>query len=277
MRVAALQPDIVWEDKAANHAAAERMLDQAGVEPGAFVVLPELGDTGFSFDLDRIADGTTLTWAASVARRTGLWLQPGYAERGPDGKGRNCAAVVSPSGEVIGVYRKVHPFSYGRESRYYAGGSALAIVRVDGTAVCPLICYDLRFPELWRLAATAGTEVFTIGASWPAARQAHWRSLLVARAIENQAFVVACNRVGTDPQLAYDGGSMIVSPRGEVLAEAGRTPAVLTAELDLEGLRSWRDEFPALRDLRREFLGRIELSGAPGDMKASGGTFAAPG
>src|SRR5690606_2545669 len=98
------------------------------------------------------------------------------------------------------------------------------------------ICYDLRFPELWRLGALAGAEVFTIGASWPDARQHHWRSLLIARAIENQAYVVAVNRVGRDPHLGYAGGSMIVSPMGEVLAEADAAPQVIQAELDMAAL-----------------------------------------
>ncbi len=122
-----------------------------------------------------------------------------------------------------------------------------------------LICYDLRFPELWRLAAIAGTEVFTIGASWPAARRHHWRQLLIARAIENQAFVVAANRIGDDPHLSYAGGSMVVSPTGEILAEAGDHEAVLRARLDLASLREWRRDFPALSDLHRDLLGSITV------------------
>ena len=122
-----------------------------------------------------------------------------------------------------------------------------------------MICYDLRFPELWRIAAAAGAEVFTIGASWPDTRHAHWRALLVARAIENQAYVIGVNRVGTDPHLRYAGESMIVAPGGEVLAEAGRGPTVLVGNLDMIALRRWRDDFPALRDAHRELLGSIPL------------------
>ena len=128
-----------------------------------------------------------------------------------------------------------------------------------GAAVCPLVCYDLRFPELWRVAALAGAEVFTIGASWPEARQAHWRALLIARAIENQAYVVGVNRVGRDPSHQYRGGSMIVAPGGEIIAEAGREPTVVDAELDPEALRRWREEFPALQDVRPELIGSIKL------------------
>jgi predicted amidohydrolase len=134
------------------------------------------------------------------------------------------------------------------------------IVRACGeAAVCPLICYDLRFPELWRVAALAGAEVFTIGASWPEVRQAHWRALLIARAIENQAYVVGVNRVGRDPSHGYAGGSLIVAPDGEILAEGGRAPTVLVADLDLASLRAWRAEFPALRDVRPELIGSMNL------------------
>lgn len=259
MRVAAVQYDIVWENKPANHRIVETMLDEAGIAEGAYVVLPELGDTGFSFDLDAIVDDASLEWARELARSRRIWLQPGFAVRGDDGLGRNRAAIISPAGEVHGIYEKVHPFSFGRESEYYAGGGHILVRDCDEVAVCPVICYDLRFPELWRAGVLAGAELFTIGASWPNARQHHWRALAIARAIENQAYVVAVNRVGRDPHLAYDGGSIIVSPLGDVLAEADDAPAVLQVDLDLAALRAWRTKFPALRDIKRELLGSMDV------------------
>jgi len=260
MRFAAVQFDIAWEDKPANHARIEEMLGDAGIEPGTFILLPEMADTGFSFNLDRIVDDASLAWACRLARDRKCWVQAGYAARGPDGRGRNCASVVDPHGRVAGTYEKVHPFSYGNEIDHFSGGHHLTLIGHTELAVCPQICYDLRFPELWRLGARAGAEVFTIGACWPAARQQHWRALLIARAIENQAYVVACNRVGNDPHLAYAGGSMIVSPRGEVLAEAGDHACVLTAELDATALREWRATFPALKDMRAALLGETPIT-----------------
>jgi predicted amidohydrolase len=288
MRIAAVQFDIVWEDKSANHAIVERMLAEADPEqvpPGSFVLLPELADTGFSMNLGRIVDDRSLAWARGLARRLRIYLQHGYAERAPDGRGRNCASIISPDGTLLGTYRKVHPFSYGKEAEYYSGGNAIVLRRCGEAMLCPLICYDLRFPELWRVATvasgtpgvpgapgtpgvsgargtsgtTAGAEVFTLGASWPAARQTHWRALLLARAIENQAWVVAVNRVGADPHLSYAGGSMIVSPKGDVVAEAGSEPRVISADLDIGMLRRWRGEFPALRDIRSDLLGSLPL------------------
>jgi len=261
MRFAAVQFDIAWEDKPANHARIEQVLDEAELAAGTFVVLPEMGDTGFSFNLDRIVDDLTLEWAQRVARERSIWLQPGYAVRGEDGRGRNCAAIVDPEGRVAGVYQKVHPFSYGREIEHFTGGERLLVAPCGDARVCPVVCYDLRFPELWRLGALRGAEVFTIGANWPAARQAHWRAMLIARAIENQAYVVGVNRTGADPRIEYVGGSSIVSPQGEVVAEAGEEDCVLQIDLDLDALRDWRHTFPALRDIRPKLLGDL----APAD------------
>jgi omega-amidase len=273
MRFAAVQYDIVWEDKPSNHAIVQDMLREATgrgiVSSGDFVLLPELGDTGFSMNLQTITMGDSVGWAQILAKQFGIYLQHGFArreterERDGDGaavpRGRNCAVVVDPTGHVVGEYQKVHPFSYGKESLHYSGGDHLEICTCQSAKVAPMICYDLRFPELWRLAAIAGAEVFTIGASWPAARQRHWRALLIARAIENQAFVVAVNRTGSDPHLKYSGGSIIISPQGEVIAEADDRPTVLSAELDLTSLREWREHFPALRDIHRDLLGAIRV------------------
>lgn len=259
MRFASLQHDIAWERPAETRARVERLLEGVDLPRGSFVLLPELGDTGFSFDLERIAGLDGLAWAKRIATSRGWHLQFGHAERGGDGRGRNRATIVSPEGLELAAYDKVHPFSFSGEDRHYAGGERLAIVEIGGFKVCPFICYDLRFPELWRLAALAGAEVFTIGASWSARRASHWRSLLIARAIENQAFVVACNRVGEDPANRYEGGSMIIDPTGTVLSEGGAAEACLACELDRAALVDWRRRFPALADVRRSMLGRIEV------------------
>jgi len=258
MQFIAVQFDIAWEDKRANHAVMESMLRDVDIEPGAFILLPELGDTGFSFNLEVHDDPrVSIDWAIGLARSTRAWVQVGYAERAADGRGRNCATLVSPTGDLLGTYRKVHPFSYGRESQYFGAGEELLVQTCGDARICPLICYDLRFPELWRLGARAGAEIFTIGASWPAARQSHWRTLAIARAIENQAVVVAVNRVGQDPHLHYAGGSIIVDPQGEILAEADDSPTVISASIDIEAIRSWRSTFPALADMHEDLLGEI--------------------
>jgi len=259
VRFDAVQHDVAWEDPPATRAMIEPLVRDAPPSPGGFRLLPELGETGFSFAVDRIAGVGSVEFARRLATSSGCFVQVGHAERGPDGRGRNRASILSPGGSVIGSYDKVHPFSFAGEDQHFTGGDRLLLARCGEFVVCPMVCYDLRFPELWRLAAAAGATVFTIGASWPAARASHWRSLLIARAIENQCFVVACNRVGRDPKHAYGGGSLIVDPLGVVLAEGDDQPRVISADLDLAVLEEWRRRFPAWSDRRASLLGSIEI------------------
>jgi predicted amidohydrolase len=123
--------------------------------------------------------------------------------------------------------------------------------------VAPFVCYDLRFPEIFRHATRKGAELLVVIANWPEARDSHWQALLPARAIENQAFLVGVNRVGSDPLVRYAGHSLILSPKGETLAAGGSEPEVLSAVLERQSLLDYRQKFPALNDIRGEFLGGI--------------------
>ncbi len=274
MRVHLLQYDIKWEDKAANHARVREMIEQANVLPGDLVVLPEMFDTGFSLNVSKTndTDRTSEQFLKAIAASTGALIQGAQTIRRDDGKGLNRAIVVQPSGAISATYDKVHPFTYGREGEAFVGGSAVTTYTwqcggggenaceaggrggggrgVGGLRVCPVICYDLRFPELFRAGLIRGAEAFAIGANWPSARAEHWRALIIARAIENQAFVFAVNRCGEDPHLSYNGGSMIVAPDGAVLAELAADPASISVEIDPRDVWSWRGKFPACRDRR---------------------------
>lgn len=270
MLLAAVQPDLAWQDKPANWSVMGQMVRAAALPAGSLVALPELADTGFTMDAAAVLAGDSLGSAQALAKECACTVVAGHgAESAGAARGtapRNVASVISAAGQVLGQYAKVHLFSPGGEAAVYRAGASLTVVPVpaaDGVwRVCPLICYDLRFPELFRLAALAGAEVFVVGASWPAVRAHHWRALAIARAIENQAFVVACNRVGHDPHSSYAGGSLIVAPDGTVLAEAGDAACVLTANADRAELLRWRDKFPALRDAHRGLLGdlRVEIT-----------------
>lgn len=265
MRIAALQFDIAWMDPTRNWATIKRLAASANLAAGDFVLLPELADIGFTMDPPPANCPDPVAATADIARQHGVWMQSGHAERNAsDGRMRNAASIIRPDGSVAGTYRKMHLFSPAHEDRHYEPGDSIAVVDVpltDGTwRVAPFICYDLRFPELFRLAALAGAEVFTIGASWPGSRAAHRRALAIARAIENQAFVIACNRIGHDPNAAYHGDSFVVAPSGEIIAEAGDGELALIAELDRNELLHWRDKFPALRDLRRSLLGNVRIA-----------------
>jgi omega-amidase len=260
MRAHLVQMDIVWEDRAANHALVERMLDPVDVRAGDLVVLPELFDVGFSLNLDAAPDKAdeTLRFLLRLADDLGVTIHGSRAVRRCDcDKALNTALMAGPGGEdgsVLCEYAKVHPFSYGREPESYTGGQRVEMYDwVSGDErlrVCPAVCYDLRFPELFRIGATRGAECFALGANWPAARQGHWRALLIARAIENQAVVFGVNRVGNDPFIEYAGGTIAVSAKGEVLGELGDAAGVLTVEVDPGAVRAWRETFPALKDVR---------------------------
>ncbi|MCK4873484.1 MAG: hypothetical protein KAS72_12220 [Phycisphaerales bacterium] len=263
MRIYAVQLDIVWEDKRANHELVRSMLAQADPEPDSLVVLPEMFDTGFSLDVERTDDGRnglSERFCSELARKLGVYVQGARTTIEPDGWARNWAVTFTPQGKPITRYAKLHPFGFGQEAERFVGGDELTAYRWQSgdqsLVVSPLICYDLRFPEAFRLATLdLGAELFTIGANWPAERKSHWRSLLIARAIENQAYVVGVNRCGSDPRLSYAGGSLIVDPQGEILAEAGAEPIVLTADVDSQAVGAWRSAFGALRDIRRPMLG----------------------
>lgn len=179
--------------------------------------------------------------------------------RGKNGAARNKALVFEPAGELIGFYAKMRPFSPGGESDHYVAGAKPMTFRSGEWGISPFICYDLRFPELFRAAAAAHQpELYLVIANWPEKRITHWVRLLQARAIENQAYVVGVNRVGSDPAYVYNGRSVIVDFNGEIIVEAGAGEGVIQGELDLEPLRKYRQGLPFLQDLKKRGRGTLQ-------------------
>lgn len=254
MKVVACQFAITWENPEANFATVSQLLESTEVEPGSLIVLPEMFATGFSMNVDRIANNPLVRpFLSDLARRYQSWLVGGYVSLAPDGRGLNQALVYDPQGAEIGSYNKVHPFSFAGEDKVYAAGESLQLVSIGGFTMCPLVCYDLRFPELFRAATVKGADFFVVIANWPEPRTAHWSSLLQARAIENQAFVVGVNRTGRDPKLTYAGHSCIISPKGDRLIELGDAPGAASTDIELHEVTNWRTQFPALQDIRFPF------------------------
>lgn len=253
MHVAILQNDPVWEDKSASRPAIEAALAAAALPPRTLCVFPEMCETGFTYRAETAVAGESADWFCSVARACGIWVVAGAAERDADGGARNTAFVCSPEGELVARYWKVQLFSPSGENRWYEPGNELVVVDIDGVKVTPLVCYDLRFPELFRAAARAGAEVFALGACWPAVRLHHWTALARARAIENQALMLAATRTGQELKVRCAGGSLVVDWQGTTLREADDRPQVLRCEVDVEDLRAWRRDFPVLRDMRESF------------------------
>jgi predicted amidohydrolase len=257
MNVLALQLDIVWHDKRANHDKVAALLDRAGAPAGSLVVLPEMFATGFSMDVAHIADDArreTEQFLARTAIQRNVAVIGGLVTRGPDGRGRNEAIVAFPDGRETLRYQKLQPFTLGREAEHYSAGTDILLFEWQGFQIAPFICYDLRFPELFRAAVLRGANVLTVIANWPAARDEHWATLLKARAIENLCYVIGVNRCGKDPNFAYSGRTAILGPRGGEIAGIASAEGAIAGKLSLEALLEWRREFPALDDIRRDFV-----------------------
>ena len=252
MRVALLQMDLAWEDVLENHRRAQRLLEEARAEGARLAVLPEMFSTGFSMEAERIVQapgGPSETFLRGQAARLGLWVIASVPESsGP--RPQNMALVVSPEGSVT-RYAKIHPFSYAGEHEHYAPGDRVVTVPIEGVRVTPFVCYDLRFPEPFRAAASE-TDAYVVVANWPDRRREHWKTLLRARAIENQAYVLGVNRVGDGGGAHYVGDSAAVGPLGETLAEGDERERVLVCEVEPEQVAKLRTRFPALADRRPE-------------------------
>jgi predicted amidohydrolase len=252
VRIALVQMDLAWEDVAENHRRALRHLEEAETRGARLALLPEMFCTGFSMESGRIAQppgGPSESFLRETAKKLGLWILASIPESGQP-RPRNMAILAAPDGSVF-RYAKIHPFTFGGEDRVYTGGDRIVTVDVEGVRVTPFVCYDLRFPEPFRLAAEE-TDLFALVANWPEARREAWRTLLRARAIENLCYVAGVNRVGEGGGLRYVGDSAVVSPWGEVLVEGDASEAVLVCDVDPAVVREVRAKFPALSDRRPE-------------------------
>jgi predicted amidohydrolase len=254
MRIAAVQHDIDWCDRDATFARLVPLIDTAAVAGARLIVLSEMFSTGFAVghDIAEPEGGPSATFLADQARRHGVWVGGTCPERPPsagdDPRPYNSFVLAAPDGTTH-RYRKLHPFTFAGEDRHFRAGDQWVTLDVEGLRVSLFVCYDLRFAnEFWALAPH--TDLYLVPANWPESRRHHWRSLLVARAIENQAYVVGCNRVGSGGGLDYSGDSAIVDPMGEVLASAAHTQTVLLADVSAERVTEVRDRFRFLPDRR---------------------------
>jgi predicted amidohydrolase len=252
MRVAAVQHDIVWEDPQANFERLRPWVGAAAAAGARLVVLTEMYSTGFSMRTDITAEppgGPSTDFLVEQAAEHGVWLAGSLPERS-DGAGLpfNTLVLAGPGGQLH-RYRKIHPFTYSREHEHFGAGTDFVTVEVEGVRVTLFVCYDLRFAdEFW--ATAADTDLYLVPANWPDTRRAHWIALLQARAIENQAYVVGCNRVGAGGKLDYAGDSRVIDPTGEVLAAAAQGESLLVAEVEAQLVADTRARFPFMQDRR---------------------------
>ena len=268
MRVAVVQ--VAYGDEETMDARIDRVADLVRSQAGHdLVVLPELwAPGGFSYRewhaRAQPVDGSIGAAMSAAARDAGVLLhagsiveRPASGEVGPDGHGLwNTSLVYGPDGRLVAAYRKIHRFGFGAgEPRLMDAGETIELFELpddggSGHRAGLSTCYDLRFPELYRRQLDAGATVFVVPAAWPAARVRHWTLLAHARAIENQCVVIACNTAGTHAGTVMGGHSQVVSATGEALAMAGTGEEVLSVEVDLDAVTTWREQFPVLRDRR---------------------------
>lgn len=253
MKIAAIQSDIAWEDPEANFTRLRPWVAAAAAAGAKLVVLPEMFACGFSMTTATIAEppgGPSTRFLEHQARQHDLWIC-GSVPEVPLGEAKpyNTLVLASPHGQVV-RYRKIHPFSFAKEHEHYGAGTDHITVDVEGLRCSLFVCYDLRFAdEFWGRAEQ--TDAYVVVANWPERRRHHWTTLLQARAIENQAYVVGVNRVGHGNGLDYSGDSRIVDPWGEVLAAAAGGETMVLADVRPEVVRDARERFPVLKDRRK--------------------------
>lgn len=251
MKVYSVQLNTVWENKEATYERTRQLVFDAAPVHGSLIVLPETFSTGFSTNLPVTAQGPDLEdekFLSTLARETKCNITAGIVSRLTPQKGRNESVTFGPDGRLIARYGKIHPFSMGGELEVHQQGTEIVTFELNGFTVAPFVCYDLRFPEIFRSAVDRGANLFVVIANWPVKRDRHWLTLLQARAIENLAYVVGVNRCGIDPHFFYSGRSVVVDPHGIIIADAGGEEHVTVTELDLDLVQNWRRDFPPLRD-----------------------------
>ncbi len=262
MKVSVIQMNMRSLESKANFDRAEALVRRAVGENGPdVVVLPETWNTGFmpAGDLAAACDENAKAVRARfspLARELNVNIVAGSVSNLRNGKIYNTACVFDRAGACISEYDKTHPFTPMGEHEVYTPGDHLVTFTLDGVRCGLLICYEVRFPELWRTLALRGAQVMFLPAQWTAARQYHWETLTAARAIENQLFVVSCNACGERDGTLYGGFSRIIDPLGAVLAQGGGEEEIVTADLDLSSIAPLRARVPVFHD-RRPALYRL--------------------
>lgn len=264
MRITLIQMDIEWTNRKTNLQTAARLMDDA-LDSGLYV-LPEMFDTGFMTERLDKSDKTkkqespkkqetppTLTFLLDQSRQRNAAICGSISTQVEDGSFRNRLYFVKPDG-TYSTYDKHHLFTYGGEDKQYTAGDHRIIVEWQGVRILPLVCYDLRFPVWSRNNAPTNEDgklydLCLYIASWPASRQEVWNTLLRARAIENQCYVVGVNRIGTDPTCRYQGGTQTIDAYGRIMSACPDNQAsTITLDLDMQRLQQFREKFPVLKD-----------------------------
>ncbi len=251
---AIIQMDIAFGKPDENRKKVEEKTAQAMKLQPDFILLPELWDTGYDLKrLDEIADDhgqKNKAFLKNLARKHQVGIIGGSVSNREESGIYNTLYAFDKQGNLVGEYRKAHLFRLMDEEKYLSAGKKACQFNMDGLPCAAVICYDIRFPEWIRKNILQGAQVLFVPAEWPSARLSHWRHLLISRAIENQCYVVACNRVGQDPNNTFAGHSLVIDPWGEIIAEAGEQEEILYAEIELSSVQEARTFIPVFDDRR---------------------------
>ena len=246
LNVALGEYDTGWHDPALSLERAGEVARDASKAGADLLVLPEMCITGFTMEAASFAepeDGESIKALGKVAADNRLWIIGGASIRKADGRYVNSALVFSPDAGLVTSYEKQRLFGYAGETDVYSAGESHCVVEIGGMSLGVFICFDLRFPELFREVGR-DVDAFVIIANWPNARQRHWEVLTQARAIENQAYMIAVNRIGEGGGLAYEGGSVVFDPWGERCDRAAANGSLRIAEITRSGVERARKAFP---------------------------------
>ncbi len=254
MRIGIGQIDMGFENKERAKIVCRETIQKAKEANVDLLIFPEMTLTGFTLSPEiygeSLEDSGSLRFFQKEAKKNGLYIAFGLAVTVGDNAENHCI-IVSPNGDMIADYAKIHPFSYSTENEHYEGGTEMVRCEICGVSVTPFICYDLRFPEIFQAASSQSTLIFLI-ANWPASRRAHWITLLQARAIENQCFIVGVNRTGMGGKISYSGDSMVISPYGEILARLCSDTNFIAVDIETMEADRYRQEFPVKQDRKVE-------------------------
>jgi len=250
LKIGLVQYSPVWEDKSESIKKLENLL--SGGEAFNLLIFPEMTLTGFTMkskDFAEELEGESFLYFSLLAKEKKCAVIYGVIEKGKK-KNFNTLVHLNNQGKIISTYRKIHPFTYSKENIFYGKGKETVITKVKGIKIGLSICYDLRFPELYRFYAKEKVHLIVDIANWPDTRIEHWRALLKARAIENQCYVAGINRVGDDPKLHYNGFSSVFDPMGKEIVTLENDEKIITAEIDKSYVDQIRKKLPFLDDMR---------------------------
>ena len=263
LKFAIIQMNVKVGDVAHNKQILMQKLTEAiSVEHKPDVILfPEMWNTGYALtEISSLADENgkeTIDMLSSFAKQHQVNIIGGsIAQKKGDGV-YNTIFAFNRKGELINDYSKLHLFRLMDEEKYLQAGDKLGLLEVDGVQAGMLICYDIRFPELTRSLALQGAQILFVPAQWPKPRLHHWKTLLTARAIENQMYVIACNRMGVSGETEFFGHSMVIDPWGEIIVEAGEEETILFGEIDLALVSKVRSTIPIFEDRRPSFYTKV--------------------